>query len=74
MHGIAQQLRHVLLAGHLLFLMACGSPMEEVSDSDLQEQSKDCERTRDKGPAMAIQCDNVAEECAIRRDAGRFVC
>jgi hypothetical protein len=62
------------MAGPLLFLLACGSAMEEVPDSDLQQQAHDCQRTADKSPAMTVQCDKVAEECALRRDAGRFVC
>lgn len=54
---------------------ACsGSAMEDVTDSNLQAQAKDCKRTPDQGPAMAIQCGNVERECTRRRELGRFVC
>ena len=75
MQGLAKRLSHLLTASLLAGMLAgCGSAMDDVTDSDLQSQAKDCKRTLDKGPAMAIQCDNVEAECKRRRKQGRFVC
>ncbi len=68
------RMRCVALTTLLIFSVACGSAMEDVSDSHLKEQANECARGGEMSPGMAIQCGNVEKECKLRRKSGRFIC
>jgi|GEM_PF-2185600 len=72
--GAEWQVRCVCLTTLLLLSVACGSAMEDVSDSHLKEQANECARGGEMSPGMAIQCGNVEKECKLRRASGRYLC
>jgi len=63
-----------LCSAVLLSLGACSNKFESIPDEELADSMHECRAAPDQSPGMAIRCDNVARECARRREAGRFVC
>lgn len=55
-------------------LTGCGSELEKLSDSDLQDRAYQCSQSSEHTPGGAISCENYRRECLRRRDEGRYVC
>lgn len=70
-----QRARHFgLTAALALALTGCGSDMEKLTDSELQDRAYQCGVTKEQTPGGAISCENYRRECQRRRDEGRYVC
>jgi hypothetical protein len=63
-----------LTATLLLAVAGCGSDMEKLTDSELQDRAYQCGQTKEQTPGGAISCENYRRECQRRRDEGRYVC
>ena len=64
----------IILLGMVLLLGACTNKLESIPDEDLADTMHECRAESNQSPGMAIRCDNIARECARRREEGRFVC
>ena len=62
------------LLGALILLSGCSNKLEGIADDELADTMHECRAAVDQSPGMAIKCDNIARECARRREEGRFVC
>ena len=58
----------------LLALSGCSSELESIPHDKLADTMHECRAGTDQSPGMAIRCDNIARECARRREEGKFVC
>ncbi len=74
MTKIAQRTAAGVLLAYTAVLGGCGSELEKLSDSELQDRAYQCSLSTEQTPGGAISCENYRRECLRRRDEGRYVC
>ncbi len=58
----------------VVFIAACESKWQKMSNQELAEKSTECVRKNPTAPGAVTACENIRKECERRREQKNYAC